>query len=389
MDTATTTGGAELARGFARSVAIPWPLVRSSTMFDLKYGKALTESSRRPGQIPVFGSNGVTGWHDTALFTGPGVVLGRKGMGNLGVKWVDCDYWVIDTAYSMKARQDVDLRFAYYLVGYVGLNHLKDGSSNPSLTREAFGAQLFPLPPLDEQRRIAGVLNAFDDLMEANRRLARNLEDQMHAVFAAESFDTPPVFGGITLGDLAAVNPRLAKPTGEAAYVDMAALPTDSSRITSMVRRAPTGGSRFQNSDTLLARLTPCLENGKAAFVDVLDGDEVAIGSTEFLVLRDRGGVGCHWPYMLTRSQRFRDYAIANMNGSSGRQRVSADTIANYPMALPNPDSLARFRPAAETAFATIRALREEIDDLTRSRDELLPLLMSGKVRVSGSLAVA
>ena len=147
----SSTSGGVIARGIGPEDALPWPLVRASSIFELKYGKALVESSRRLGPIPVYGSNGVTGWHDSALFRGPGVVLGRKGMGNLGVEWVDGDFWVIDTAYSLSAADEVDLKFAYYLIGYVGLNHLKDGSSNPSLTREVFGTQLFPLPPLNEQ----------------------------------------------------------------------------------------------------------------------------------------------------------------------------------------------------------------------------------------------
>lgn len=245
------------------------------------------------------------------------------------------------------------------------------------------------LPTLTEQRRIAGVLGVLDELIDVNRQLARTLEDHMLALFAAESFDGDPGVDSVSLGDLVTVNPKLPKPPGEAPYVDMAALPTDSSRIGSVVRRAPTSGSRFQNSDTLFARLTPCLENGKAAFVDVLDGDEVAIGSTEFLVLRDKGTVGSHWPYLLTRSRRFRDYAIANMNGSSGRQRVSAEVIASYPMAAPDVDSLSRFRSASSVAFAAIRGLDEEIADLTRVRDELLPVLMSDRVRTTERSAVS
>ncbi len=66
-------------------------------------------------------------------------------MGPLGVEWCQGDYWVIDTAYSAEPqREDFDLRFFYFLIDYVGLNHLKDGTSNPSLSRPTFGAQLLP-----------------------------------------------------------------------------------------------------------------------------------------------------------------------------------------------------------------------------------------------------
>jgi type I restriction enzyme S subunit len=147
-------------------------------MFDLRYGKALVASARRPGRVPVYGTNGQCGSHDTPLFSGPGVVLGRKGQGPLGVEWVDGDYWVIDTAYALALLDgDVDLKYAYYLIKHVGLNHLKDGTSNPSLGRDAFGAQLLPRPPLAVQRAIATVLGSLDAKIDANARLVPLLRD--------------------------------------------------------------------------------------------------------------------------------------------------------------------------------------------------------------------
>jgi type I restriction enzyme S subunit len=113
--------------------------------------------------------------HDTPLFRGPGVVLGRKGAGHLGVEWVDSDFWVIDTAYSLTPIAEVDLKFAYYLIRHVGLDHLKHGTSNPSLTRDAFGTQLFPVPPLPAQQGIAATLSALDDKIESNDRLVETI----------------------------------------------------------------------------------------------------------------------------------------------------------------------------------------------------------------------
>ncbi|WP_426624276.1 hypothetical protein ACPPVW_17160 [Leifsonia sp. McL0607] len=263
------------------------------------------------------------------------------------------------------------------------------GTTNLGLPREDFLAYPVRLPSLDEQRRIAGVPGALDDLIETNRHLARTLEAHMLTLFASEGFDDEPQGNSLMLSELVEVNPKLPKPVGEAAYVDMAALPTDSSRIATVVRRPAVGGARFQNGDTLLARLTPCLENGKAAFVDVLGEDEVAVGSTEFIVLRDRGKLGPHWSYMLTRSGRFRDYAIRHMNGSSGRQRCAPASLESYLVPMPTPDALSRFRKAATSAFDAIGSLNDEIADLTRIRDELLPLLMSGRVRVRSGLSAA
>lgn len=162
-------------------------------MFELRYGKALVESSRRPGTVPVYGTNGRTGWHDSVLFDGPGVVLGRKGAGHLGVEWVDGGFWVIDTAYAVRAETDIDLKFAYYLIRHVGLDHLKHGTSNPSLTRDAFGAQLFPVPPLATQRAIAAVLQTLDEKIESNARLVDEIPRliRAHVTAACQEASTP------------------------------------------------------------------------------------------------------------------------------------------------------------------------------------------------------
>ena len=174
--------------------SIQWPLVPARELFELKYGKALVESNRRPGQFPVYGSNGKCGSNDEALFQGPGIILGRKGQGPLGVEWSEEDYWVIDTAYSLRPiRKDVDLRYAYFLIKYIGLNHLKDGTSNPTLSRDSFGAQALPLPPLVQQRAIAQMLGALDDKIELNRRMNETLEAMARAIFKSWFVDFEPV----------------------------------------------------------------------------------------------------------------------------------------------------------------------------------------------------
>lgn len=96
------------------------------------------------------------------------------------------------------------------------------------------------------------------------------------------------------------------------------------------------GGSKFINHDTLLARITPCLENGKTAYVDVLDKDEVGFGSTEFLVLAGKENKSSNeFVYYLSISPIFRDQAISSMTGTSGRQRVQNDFLSSKKIPLP------------------------------------------------------
>lgn len=96
------------------------------------------------------------------------------------------------------------------------------------------------------------------------------------------------------------------------------------------------GGAKFQNGDTIMARITPCLENGKHAFVSFLENDEVAYGSTEYFVMRGIDGVSDNlFVYYLSHSDLFKNTAIKSMVGSSGRQRAQVDTLKNLVMLLP------------------------------------------------------
>ena len=83
---------------------------------------------------------------------------------------------------------------------------------------------------------------------------------------------------------------------------------------------------KFRNGDTIIARITPCLENGKMAYIDILDDDEVGFGSTEYIVLREREEISDkQFLYYFSISSVFRDIAILSMTGSSGRQRVQTE----------------------------------------------------------------
>jgi type I restriction enzyme S subunit len=180
-------------RGFRSDTAFAWPLVKMEEVVTLHYGKALTDTNRRPGNVPVYGTNGRTGWHDVHLATGPTVILGRKGMGNLGIEWCPNPFWVIDTAYYTSFSTKIDPKFFYYFTRFVGLNHLKDGTSNPSLTRDMFSCQTIPLPPLDEQRNISAIFSRLDDKIDLNRRMNETLEAMARALFKSWFVDFDPV----------------------------------------------------------------------------------------------------------------------------------------------------------------------------------------------------
>ncbi|MDE2997755.1 MAG: restriction endonuclease subunit S [Gemmatimonadota bacterium] len=120
-------------------------------------------------------------------------------------------------------------------------------------------------------------------------------------------------------------------------YVEMAAVNADSRMANSLEKREFKGsGSKFQTGDTLMARITPCLENGKIARYQSQNDGQSAHGSTEFIVIRGRPGVTDNdFAYYLTRSEEVRNYAIGQMTGTSGRQRVPADSLEHLFLSIP------------------------------------------------------
>jgi len=141
----------------------------------------------------------------------------------------------------------------------------------------------------------------------------------------------------IELDQFILFNPKVDLKVGDKAKkIAMTDLIEFNKKINSYEYSLFAGGAKFQNHDTLLARITPCLENGKTAYVDILKDDESAFGSTEFIVLRGKQNISnSQFIYYLSISHDFRNIAIQAMTGSSGRQRVQLDLLQKTIMLLP------------------------------------------------------
>lgn len=146
---------------------------------------------------------------------------------------------------------------------------------------------------------------------------------------------SPPVgWRPARFGDVVAVNPK-RQPNGTT-FVAMEDVDPWRRHVARWSSRARSSGARFKNADTLLARITPCLEQGKTALVDFLQPDEVASGSTEFMVLAAKPGItDPRWVFYAARSEPFRAEAILSMTGTSGRQRVMREAVEEYVCDLP------------------------------------------------------
>lgn len=141
----------------------------------------------------------------------------------------------------------------------------------------------------------------------------------------------------VPLNDCIEVNPRATLAKGALAKkISMDKLQSFCRDVSEYEYTQYSGGTKFKNNDTIMARITPCLENGKTAKVNILDNDEVGFGSTEFIVFRAKENLtDPDYVYYLVCSPIVRDIAIKSMVGSSGRQRVQTDVVKNLEILLP------------------------------------------------------
>lgn len=248
-----------------------------------------------------------------------------------------------------------------------------DADVRGGLSWKAFLNMQLPIPPIAKQREIVAEYNTIQNRIRLNEQIIQKLEETAQAVykqwFVEEESDEK-----VALSLYVETNPKLSLKKGvNSTYIEMSNLSESSMCINGKEKREYQGGARFQNNDTLLARITPCLENGKTAFVNVLDGEEIAGGSTEFIVMRAKKGISPFWVYCLAKDEGFRIYAISSMVGSSGRQRVHEKYLENFKVPKINYDTMLSFNNCAKPLFELVRLKSKENQKLS----ELQSLLLS------------
>lgn len=253
------------------------------------------------------------------------------------------------------------------------------------------------LPDLPVQKRIADIISAYDEQIDNNIRRIKLLEESARLLyeewFARLRFPghehtrivkgVPEGWETFNVPDLIEINPRTVPPEGEILYVPMASLSERSMTVSfkEMEKRAKPTGAKFRNGDILFPRITPCLENGKTAFVNFLAEGEIACGSTEFIVLRGKK-VTPEFVYSLARTYEFRENAIKSMIGSSGRQRVQETCFGEFRVILPPRLLLDQFEEITSSIFKMIAKLHFELEKLKQARNILLPKLMSQEIEL-------
>ncbi len=336
---------------------------------------------------------------DDVLLTIAGAQIGKSGI-------VDISHLPANTNQAVGImrfdRSKVEPRFIYYWFkqkrSFAYIQGLSAQAAQPNINLSMLKNITVALPGLQEQRAIAKNLSSYDELIENNRRRIQLLEQSAQLLFE-EWFvhfrfpghehiqladGVPEGWEDTFLPDLIKINPKTSVEKGkEIRYVPMSSLSKIgmTADISAFESRVNHTSVKFRKNDVLLARITPCLENGKTGLAYFLSDEEVACGSTEFIVMR--GVLVSHaFTYCLARSYPLRENAIKSMVGSSGRQRVQVSCFDEYNVPLPPKHLLEMFDEIVSDNFDQIRTLMAQNDKLVQVRALLLPRLMNGEVSV-------
>lgn len=245
---------------------------------------------------------------------------------------------------------------------------MSNGSAREVFDWDCMCGVELPVPTIEEQKKTILHQQILSHRIDLLKKINDNLEAQAQAYF--DSLFITSKTPDCTLADISVVNPTRSLQKGTIARCfEMATLPTSGCIPIGGGLKPYNGGVRFINGDTIIARITPCLENGKAAYINVLNEGEVAFGSTEYIVFAAKEGYPSSFYYFLIRNSQFVKFALQFMNGSSGRQRVSGEELASFPLKRPNHDQLLAFDRIGNAVLEQMKHYAQEIQSLKQLQD--------------------
>ena len=373
-----------------------WETVQLAEFVTLKRGYDLPSSRRVDGSVPVVSSSGVTGRHNTAKVKGPGVVTGRYG--TLGeVFFVSDDFWPLNTSLYVRDFKGNDPRFSAYFLKHVLAKTNSDKAAVPGVNRNHLHAlSVRVTQDVDEQKAIASVLSAYDDLIENNRRRIQLLEQAARLLYREwfvhlrfPDHEHTRIMDGIpdgwerkTLGDIAKTNTgkyQAETLPDEINYIDISSVTrgriTDKTTLPS--NEAPGRARRKAKSgDVIWSNVRPNL----CAFALILDPKENDVFSTGFTILSP-DGVPFSYLYPLVTTDEFVSYLRNHATGAS-YPAVRPDDFERARVLCPSKRIRDLFHESVEPMYRLISILEQESHRLAQARDLLLPRLMNGEMTV-------
>jgi type I restriction enzyme S subunit len=357
-------------------------------------GHDLPDQDRKPGDVPVIGSAGPSGWHNEARASSPGVSIGRSGASIGKVTYTPVDYWPHNACLYVTDFMGNDPRFIYYFLKTKNFSSLNSGAAQPSLNRNFVHAVPVRVPEPNEQKAIAEILSAYDDLIENNRRRISLLEDAARMLYSEwfvrfrfPGHEHVRIIDGLpegwerrTLDQVVDVVTDTVKPGDfrkNDIYIGLEHIPRRSFTLADWESTAELASQkiRFVEGDILFGKIPPYFH--KVGFA--LCGGVV---SSDALVWRVRDAKDWSLVVCATSSDHFIAVASKTVREGSKMPRADWNVLKKYVISYPPHSLLGVFNDAMCPVLRQCRTLALQNRALAEARDLLLPRLMNGEIAV-------
>jgi type I restriction enzyme S subunit len=374
-----------------------WEVNLLGEVLELSYGKGLAKNKRTKGQFPVFGSNGIIDFHNKFLVEGPGIIVGRKG--SVGeITFCKTNFWPIDTTYFVKLKEEGAIRFWYYFLKTLNLNKMNAHSAVPGLNRDQVYELKQAIPNLKEQHRIASVLSSLDDKIELNRRMNKTLKMIGQAIFKHwfVDFVFPNEEGKPhkSSGGEMVFNEELEKEIPKGWHIGRLGeiiQNFDSKRVplSSREREKRRGIYPYYGATKIMDYVDDYLFDGTYLLMaedgSVIDDEGYPVlqyvwgkfwANNHTHIIKGEG-VSTEFVYLLLSKTNIARYVTGAVQPKLNQANMNSMNIL-----IPDNAIIKNFDSTIQIIFTKKKLIFEQIQSLQKTRDLLLPKLMSGKIRV-------
>lgn len=359
----------------------------------IKYGKNQKKVLDEKGTVPIYGTGGLMGWANTALYDRPSVLIGRKGTIDK-VRFVDHPFWTVDTLFYTIVNEELVLpKYLYCLLEMVDLVQYNEGTTIPSLRTETLNRLEFDIPPIEYQKEVLSYIDPIDRKIAINTEINENLEQQAQALFQSWFVDYEP-FNGIrpsdwidgTIDDLAkeiicGKTPSTKISEYYGTDIPFITIPDmhGYTYAVSTERCLSSLGAKSQHKK-MLPRNSICVSCiGTAGLITLTAYRSQTNQQINSIIPKD--GYSPYYIYLLMQTLS----VVINSFGQSGSTIVNLNKaqFGKISVVIPSISVMAAFDEIVSPMFEMICSNQEENIKLAKLRDSLLPQLMSGELVVS------